>query len=45
MVTFRMERDHVAYECFTKLSVFFNDLSNNEKEIYQHLTPYAFNKV
>lgn len=45
MVTLRTERDHVAYECFTKTPSFFNDLSNNEKEIYQNLTPYAFNKV
>lgn len=45
MVTLRTERDHVAYECFSKTPSFFNDLSNNEKEIYQHLTPYAFNKV
>lgn len=45
MVTLRTERDHVAYECFTKTPSYFNDLSNSEKEIYRHLTPYAFNKV
>ncbi|CAI6356408.1 unnamed protein product [Macrosiphum euphorbiae] len=45
MVTLRTERDHVANECFTKTPSYFNDLSNSEKEIYRHLTPYAFNKV
>ncbi|XP_016663493.1 uncharacterized protein LOC103310573 isoform X2 [Acyrthosiphon pisum] len=45
MVTLRTERDHVAHECFTKTPSYFNDLTKNEKEIYHHLTTYAFNKV
>lgn len=45
MVTLRTERDHAATECFCKTPNFVSKLTYEQKQMFWHLTPFAFDLI
>jgi len=45
MITLRTERDHAATVCFCKTPSFVSELNSEQKEMFWHLTPYAFDLI